>query len=336
MNTTILLCNCNQLDASYNHSVTFNSRDSQWAWFTSKTVYALNEQMYQRKTETEIRVDKHISQLSAVNYCCILNDDNTKYFYFIVDKVYCNEYTTTLFLQLDVIQTYLFSIQFAECLIERQHVNNWVNGLPNYEMLSEDEGIGTGEYVINNVTTLFDYSNKGSYVIEATRPLGVTGESTSNESGDSIVNQGDRDLVIAKARECVGSDYVWGGESFAEGGFDCSGLCYYAYQEAGLLTRVEANTGISGRWTTYSMADHFTHIAYEDLQPGDFILCSYAYNEDYGATVPEHVMMFVKYSDSSPNSKIVVIHAPEPGRKVEEVEYDWYDSYKGYSALLEI
>ncbi len=40
--------------------------------------------------------------------------------------------------------------------------------------------------------------------------------------------------VVAAALAQIGWPYVWGGESRAEGGFDCSGLVAYAYAAAGL------------------------------------------------------------------------------------------------------
>ena len=42
-----------------------------------------------------------------------------------------------------------------------------------------------------------------------------------------------RAAVVAAAEAQVGWPYVWGGESRAEGGFDCSGLVDYAYAVAG-------------------------------------------------------------------------------------------------------
>ena len=42
-----------------------------------------------------------------------------------------------------------------------------------------------------------------------------------------------RAAVVAAAAAQVGWPYVWGGESRAEGGFDCSGLVDYAYTAAG-------------------------------------------------------------------------------------------------------
>ncbi len=51
--------------------------------------------------------------------------------------------------------------------------------------------------------------------------------------GMQVVSGGTGAIVVQKAREKIGGDYVWGGESDAEGGFDCSGLAHYAYGAAG-------------------------------------------------------------------------------------------------------
>jgi hypothetical protein len=44
---------------------------------------------------------------------------------------------------------------------------------------------------------------------------------------------GIRRRIIAAAESQIGWPYVWGGESEAEGGFDCSGLVDYAFARAG-------------------------------------------------------------------------------------------------------
>ena len=43
-----------------------------------------------------------------------------------------------------------------------------------------------------------------------------------------------RAAIVAAAAAQIGWPYVWGGESRAEGGFDCSGLVGYAYRAAGI------------------------------------------------------------------------------------------------------
>ncbi len=42
------------------------------------------------------------------------------------------------------------------------------------------------------------------------------------------------DNVITTALESMGSPYVWGGTGDGDGGFDCSGLIYYAYRQHGI------------------------------------------------------------------------------------------------------
>jgi hypothetical protein len=69
--------------------------------------------------------------------------------------------------------------------------------------------------------------------------------------------------IIQIARHQLGTPYVWGGS--APGGFDCSGLVYYAYRKAGY-------TGI-GR-TTYQQIDQGHAIGIHDLQPGDIVFPS--------------------------------------------------------------
>ncbi len=53
--------------------------------------------------------------------------------------------------------------------------------------------------------------------------------------------------VVSLASQHLGTPYVWGGESLAEGGFDCSGLVWDAYRRAGIevprVSRDQARVG---------------------------------------------------------------------------------------------
>ncbi|MEY8015826.1 peptidoglycan hydrolase RipC [Mycobacterium servetii] len=70
---------------------------------------------------------------------------------------------------------------------------------------------------------------------------------------------GDRANVVQAALTQVGSPYVWGGAG--PGGFDCSGLVMWAFQQA----------GISLPHSSQAQAQGGQPVAVSDLQPGDVI-----------------------------------------------------------------
>lgn len=75
----------------------------------------------------------------------------------------------------------------------------------------------------------------------------------------SGVGGGDRATVVQAALTQVGSAYVWGGA--APGGFDCSGLVMWAFQQA----------GISLPHSSQAQAQGGQPVAMTDLQPGDVV-----------------------------------------------------------------
>ena len=122
-------------------------------------------------------------------------------------------------------------------------------------------------------------------------------------AGLAACDTGDyRTTVVDAARDQLGQPYVTGGESRAEGGFDCSGLTYYAWKQVGVtLPRSSA--------AQYTWA---TKIKKADLLPGDLVFYSSS-----GATgTVSHVALY------SGNGKIIQAH--KPGVKADEVKMDGY------------
>ncbi len=73
------------------------------------------------------------------------------------------------------------------------------------------------------------------------------------------VGGGDRAIVVQAALTQVGSPYVWGGA--APGGFDCSGLVMWAFQQA----------GIALPHSSQALAQGGQPVALSDLHPGDVL-----------------------------------------------------------------
>jgi cell wall-associated NlpC family hydrolase len=69
-------------------------------------------------------------------------------------------------------------------------------------------------------------------------------------------------VAIRAAEAKLGVPYVWGGESDAEGGYDCSGLVQYAFGQAGIrMPRVAADQARTG-W----------RIPFGQARPGDLLI----------------------------------------------------------------
>jgi cell wall-associated NlpC family hydrolase len=85
--------------------------------------------------------------------------------------------------------------------------------------------------------------------------------------------------AVAAAEAQVGWPYVWGGESRAEGGFDCSGLIAYAYAAAG--------DPLPGRPTAADLWRESRPVSVSELLPGDLAFVG------TGSGAPHHVGMYV-------------------------------------------
>lgn len=102
-------------------------------------------------------------------------------------------------------------------------------------------------------------------------------------------------IALSAAMSQLGVPYVWGGSSPSQG-FDCSGLIYWAYAQAGIRISRPADY----------QRDDSIRIAYEDLQPGDLVF--------YGEP-PSHVGMYIGNDQ--------ILNAPQTGELVS-IKTMWY------------
>ncbi len=102
------------------------------------------------------------------------------------------------------------------------------------------------------------------------------------------------DLVLNTAFHQIGTPYLWGGNSPEDGGFDCSGLTQYVFEQAGYnLPRISRDQAVQG-----------INVLRDDIQPGDLVFFSIDQNG-----VISHVGIYTG------NGKM--IHSPKAGDVVK-------------------
>lgn len=107
--------------------------------------------------------------------------------------------------------------------------------------------------------------------------------------------------VVELARQYLGTPYVFGGESPAEG-FDCSGLVQYVFGLRGVpLHRLANEQFLEGR-----------PVSQADMQPGDLVFFSSS------GKIVDHVGIYA--------GNRLFIHAPRTGRTVsyDSLDENWY------------
>lgn len=174
--STIYLFNCWFLDVGHNHTVNFNNVTNQFNFFMNYLQFKIDNCTYLRKERT-LKVPKYIDELALCNYCAFQNSvDGKMEYFFILNKTYLSENVTELTLKLDVIQTYWFEMNFTKIKshIDRQHLWRWNQDgtVADYNML-ENEDFEIGEYILQNRTALYDYENKGGYIVTSSDKLSI-------------------------------------------------------------------------------------------------------------------------------------------------------------------
>ena len=119
--------------------------------------------------------------------------------------------------------------------------------------------------------------------------------------------------VVDAAREQIGMPYVSGGESPAEGGFDCSGLTYYAWKQVG----VTLPRSSSAQWAWVD------RIKKSELKPGDLVFYS-AYGAGGSVT---HVALYAG------DGKIIQAHKPGVRLSEDSLATWWTSNLVGYGRV---
>lgn len=171
----ILLKNPHNLSSQ--NQLTFANATAQYNYFTSLTKLEVDDFTYQRK-DYIIRYNACIDDILDYNYCMYQNSAyGDKWFYaYITNMRWLNDKVTEISIQTDVFQTFQFDLTYKASFIEREHVSDDTVGLHTIP-----EGLETGEYVCNGITSLYSGGN-ATYIC-------VTVSETPTELGTNVYNR---------------------------------------------------------------------------------------------------------------------------------------------------
>jgi hypothetical protein len=147
----------------YKHTRWFDTSSAQESYFLGKTVvHSMTENTFQKiEGKNFISVKQNIDALWGVNYVMFQNTSyNVKWFYGFVTKLeYKNATTTYVHFEIDVLQTWMFTMNFKPSYVVREHCKLWeADGSPVLNTV--DEGLNYGSnYETVNVINWKPYNN---------------------------------------------------------------------------------------------------------------------------------------------------------------------------------
>lgn len=144
----IYLCKDIPLDATYEHTIKFNTSHEQLVYFQGRVKKTYKYTTYIRKKQN-ILVDFSLDDIQDVNYMMYKSSVNSKWYYcFVVQKIYKSDDCTEIVVDLDVMQTYQFDYNLLPSFVERCHVDRWeADKSPIFSFTDEELDIGK-EYIV--------------------------------------------------------------------------------------------------------------------------------------------------------------------------------------------
>lgn len=132
------------------NQLTFANATAQASYFLSLDKIGETDFTYQRR-ENAIRYPAHIDSILQYNYVMYKNENYTnKWFYArIMNMEYINDGMTLISIEEDTFQTWQFDLNYSQCFVEREHVNNDTVGLHTLP-----ERFELGEPVQNSSTNI--------------------------------------------------------------------------------------------------------------------------------------------------------------------------------------
>lgn len=134
------------LNNSYEHSLYFPTKDKQEAYFIGFHREKVFNKFTYLAPEKAIKVAGDVANARRWNYLMFQNDAGKWYYHFITKVEYTNDNAVKLYIELDVLQTFMFDWNMHQCFIERTHTPT-----DEFGQHTIDEGLEAGELVDRNV-----------------------------------------------------------------------------------------------------------------------------------------------------------------------------------------
>ena len=121
-------------DSAYENVRLFSNKNERDSYFTNSAIYSfiINNFLANDLISTDLVLNyntaMNLAQLLNCNYCQIQDVEKNIYYYFWVENIrQLSGVNISLKLNIDVFQTYIYDITFSKCLIERAHLDRFVN-----------------------------------------------------------------------------------------------------------------------------------------------------------------------------------------------------------------
>lgn len=189
--TDIYLLKC-PIEADNRNQINFANATAQYNYFNSLPKLVIDNCTYQRHDDV-MRLPYHIDDIINFNYVMYRNEAyGNKWFYaFITNMEYSSDHMTFVYIKTDVFQTWQFDLTYMKSFVKREHTNNDAVGA---NIL--DEGLNTGEYIVNGFSEFYYQSNTQDYWIAVQLSDSVSGMPFPNNRTYNGIPQGCWTLLL--------------------------------------------------------------------------------------------------------------------------------------------
>lgn len=170
--TNIKLLEC-PLTIDQRHQLTWSNIQDQFDYFNSLPQLSIADNTYQRTEDGAfIRIPDLYENICKYNYCMYQNEAwGNKWFYAFITKIeFVNTKMSRVYIETDVIQTWIAEMQLKPMFIEREHVSNDTVGLHTIP-----ENLELGDYVVQNLIKVDDLTDL-CFILCATTLPGSEGD----------------------------------------------------------------------------------------------------------------------------------------------------------------